>query len=78
MASVVLRNSQKALILEHCILGDDVEFQMRSSSRTHFRISKSDLEDILGWLSGAANHAEDTEEQDALNNLCDELEAVLS
>jgi hypothetical protein len=77
MASIVLRNSQKALILEHCILGDDVESQMRSSSRTHFRISKSDLEDTMGWLSGAANHAKDTEEQDAINDLCDELEASL-
>jgi len=51
---------------------------MRSSSRTHFKISKSDLEDILAWLAGAANNSKNTEEQDALNNLCDAIEAVLS
>lgn len=77
MTSITLRNSQKALILEHCILDEKIESQMRNPSRTHFRLSESDLEDILGWLSGAANHAEDMEEQDAINDLCDELEAAL-
>ncbi len=38
-------------------------------------LSKSNAEDLLGWVAGEVNHSKCSQEQELLNAVCDTIEA---
>ncbi|MBF0530736.1 MAG: hypothetical protein HQK55_16015 [Deltaproteobacteria bacterium] len=72
MPTIALTKHQRELILNHCMLSSDMEGHLRKGNS--LRCTDSELEDLIGWLSGEVNHAKNRDAQLELNELCEKLE----
>jgi len=76
-----LSPEEKDLVLEYGFLFHDLQIYLRElpvlEGRVEAKISKSDLEVLLGNLSGGANHAKTRKTALALNDICDRIEGSL-
>jgi len=72
---------QRDLLLNHTFADDSYAKRLRatdSSKKLFAEYSIGDLEDMLGFVAAAANHAETRQLQDQLDALYDKLEKVIA
>ena len=50
----------------------------RRSGYLVLRLTEGQLDELTGWVAAEANHAKTREEKEALGDVCDGLESVLS
>lgn len=60
------------------VCGDLLTSPRRRGGYLVLRLTAGQLEDLTGFVAAEANHAETREEEDALGEVCECLEAVLS
>jgi len=77
---VELDDYECKLILENAIVYDQLKStiaRMANKSGFHkIHMALHEVTDLIGWLAGEANHAQDSKLADELNELCDRLETV--
>ncbi len=77
---VELDKHECKLLLENAIVYDQLKAtlaRMANKRGIHkIYMTLHDVTDLIGWLAGEANHAEDSKVADELNGLCDRLETV--
>ena len=79
---ITLKLNQKEieLLRNSIVLGFDIEERLRCTiaEKREFSFTYEELEELVGYVAGEANHAEDREQQAMLDCLCDKIEGYLA
>ena len=80
--SVELRPDEYETLLRNPMIASMCDDLLKSPCRRSgylvFNLTEEHLEELTGWVAAEANHAKTREEEEALGDVCDGLESVLS
>ena len=79
---VELRPAEYAALIRNGMIMSACEDMLASPRRRGgylvLRLTEAQLEDLTGWIAAEANHAETRAEEEALGEVCDQVECVLT
>lgn len=79
---VELRPDEYATLIENRMIASACDALLSSPRRRSgylvLRLTEAQLEDLAGWVAAEANHAKTRNQEEALGDVCDQLESVLT